>query len=514
MRPSGRARFTALSVTLLAGGLLTAAPAEALSGGTAVPLGTHPFVARITTATKACSGALVDPSWVLTSATCLTPTDSGAPGEATTVTVGDVDLGTGAGRSTKVTKVVRRTDRDVVLAELETAATGVPQIALGAAPQAGDTLQVAGFGRTATEWVPARPRVAPFTVSAVDGATVSVSSADGVDACKGDAGGPAFRVVDGRAELVALSSSSWQHGCLDVTETRHGGTETRVDDLAGWIRKQTVPTAVTCPAGAAIWTARADGSLWRYVHQSPADGAVSWTQSSGAVGSGWTGRMLAGKGGAVWDIHRNNGSADPYRDGTLRRWVWTGTTWTGGAEVGSGWQRFLTAEYRNRVAVDQQGRIFMIDDQGVLRVYAWSDTTNWWVNGGGDTLDTGWARFDSITAAGDGVLYARKPTGELFRFQYDFAAARWVQKDKPVGVGWQMFSEIFSPGGDILYGRGSTGTSPFDGSAGPVLRWYRHHDNTDTWAPSGPDRMGVTIGSGWNTEIHVSAAPDSCKLSG
>jgi hypothetical protein len=507
-------RFTALSVTLLAGGLLTAAPAEALSGP-AVPAGTHPFLARIATPAKACSGALIDPSWIVTSATCLTATDSGAPSEAATVTVGDVDLSTGAGFTAKVTKVVRRTDRDVVLAKLEKPATGVPPIALGSAPQAGETLQVAGFGRTATEWVPARPRVAPFTVSAVDGVTVPVSSADGADTCKGDAGGPAFRVSGGTAQLVAVSSASWQHGCLDVTETRSGGTETRVDDLGDWIRKQIVPTPVSCPAGAAIWTARTDGSLWRYVHLGPADGAVSWSQPSSPIGSGWTGRVLAGKGGVIWDIHRDNGSGDPYANGTLKRWVYsTSTGWSGGGQVGSGWARYLTPEYANRVTVDEKNRIFMIDDEGRLRVYVWSDTTNWWVDGGGDTLDTGWARFDSITAAGDGVLYARKPGGELFRFKYDFTASAWAQKDKAVGVGWQMFSEIFSPGGDILYGRGSTGTSPFNGQPGPVLRWYRYSDNTDTWAPSGPDHRGVTIGSGWNTEIHVTSAPDSCRLSG
>ncbi|WP_290061035.1 tachylectin-related carbohydrate-binding protein [Amycolatopsis solani] len=507
-----RTTFAALSAVAVAGGLLTAAPAEALSDGTAVPVGTHPFIARITTPLKACSGALIDPSWIVTSASCLSPADSGAPTEAASVTVGDVDLSTGAGHTTKVTKVVRRTDRDVVLAKLETAATGVRQITLGTAPQTGETLQVAGFGRTATEWVPARPRVAPFTVADVTGATVSVSSADGVDTCKGDAGGPAFRVSGGTAQLVALSSGSWQHGCLDVPGTRSGGTETRVDDLGEWIRAQTVPTPVSCPAGAAIWSARTDGSLWRYVHLDPVGGAVSWSQPSSPIGSGWTGRTLAGKGGVVWDFHRKNGSGDPYPSGTLKRWVYsTSTGWSGGDEVGSGWTRYLSAEYANRITVDEKNRIFMIDDQGRLRVYAWSDTTNWWVDGGGTTLDTGWSRFDSITAAGDGVLYARKPTGELFRFEYEFTASTWTQRDKPVGVGWQMFSEIFSPGADILYGRGSTGTSPFDGKTGPVLRWYRYTDNTDTWAPSGPDHRGVTIGSGWNTEIHVTAAPDSCR---
>ncbi|QKV79121.1 tachylectin-related carbohydrate-binding protein [Amycolatopsis sp. Hca4] len=516
MHTRARTRFAALSATLLACGLLTAAPAEAISGGTVVPVGTHPFLARIATPTKSCSGALIDPSWVLTSATCLTATGTGAPSEAATVLVGDVDLGTGAGFGAKLTKVVRRTDRDVVLAKLEKPATGIAPVALSTtAPQAGDTLQVAGFGRTATEWVPARPRVAPFTVSAVTGSTVSVSAADGTDACKGDAGGPAFRLSGGTAQLVALSSASWQHGCLDVTETRSGGTEARVDDLGDWIRKQIVPTPVSCPAGAPIWAARTDGGLWRYVHLGPADGAVSWSQPGSAIGSGWTGRVLAGKGGVIWDIHRNNSASDPYPNGSLKRWVYsTSSGWSGGGQVGSGWTRYLTAEYANRITVDEKNRIFMIDDQGQLKFYLWDDATGWWVDGAGAVLDTGWSRFDSITAAGDGVLYARKPGGELFRFKYDFAASAWTQRDKPVGVGWQMFSEIFSPGGDILYGRGSTGTSPFNGQTGPVLRWYRYSDNTDTWAPSGPDRMGVTIGSGWNTEIHVTAAPDSCKLTG
>ncbi|MFJ1763952.1 tachylectin-related carbohydrate-binding protein [Amycolatopsis sp. NPDC088138] len=510
-----RGRITALSVTLLAGGLLTAAPVEALSGGTAVPAGTHPFLARITTPTKACSGALIDPSWILTSAACLTPGPLGAPAEAATVSVGDVDVSTGAGHTTKVTKVVRRADRDVVVAKLEVAAAGVAPAAVATtAPQAGETLQVAGFGRTTTEWVPARPRVAPFTVSGGTGAAVTLTAPGGVDTCKGDAGGPALRGSGAAAQIVALNSGSWQHGCLDVTETRQGSVETRVDDLGDWIRGTIVPTPVSCPSGAAVWTVHPDGSLWRYVHASVADGGLNWSTPNASIGSGWTGRTLAGKGGVVWDLHRNNGSADQYADGALKRWVWTGSHWTGGGQVGSGWQRYLTGEYKNRVTIDEQGRIFMVDDQGRLKVYVWDDTAGSWVNGGGDVLDTGWARFDSVTAAGDGVLYARKPGGELLRFKYDFATSAWTQKDKPVGVGWHMFSEIFSPGGDILYGRGSQGHSPWSGAAGPVLRWYRYSDNTDSWAPSGPDHMGVTVGSGWDTEIHVTAAPDSCKLSG
>ncbi|WP_406628855.1 tachylectin-related carbohydrate-binding protein [Amycolatopsis sp. WGS_07] len=494
----------------------TAAPASAVSGGTAVPLGSHPYLARISTATKACSGVLIDPSWILTSATCLTPDDLGKPTEPATVLVGDVDLGTGAGKSAKVAKVVRRADRDVVLAKLDAPATGVAVATVGStAPQAGETLQLAGFGRTATEWVPARPRIAPFAVVSSTGTTIAAKSADGVDTCLGDAGGPALRTVGQSVEVVALHSASWQHGCLAVTETRQGSTETRVDDLGGWIRQSIVPTPVSCPGGAIVWSARADGTLWRYTHHDPAGGKPDWTVPPKDIGQGWNGRTIAGKGGAVWDIHRNHGAGDPFGTGVLKRWVYSPTTgWSGNLEVGSGWERYLTPEYGNRVTADEQGRIFMIDDQARLKVYVWNDATNDWVNGGGDVVDTGWGAFDSITAAGDGVLYARKPNGDLFRFKYDFAAAKWTQRNKPVGVGWNMFSEIFSPGGDILYGRGGYGKSPWDDTIGPVLRWYRYSDNTDTWGPAAPDGGGLSVGTGWNTEIHVTAAPDSCKLAG
>lgn len=510
-RPGAASAVAALLVTTA---VCTAAPASAISGGTAVPLGSHPYLARVSTATKACSGVLVDPSWILTSATCLTPDDLGKPTEPATIAVGDVDVSTGAGKSAKVAKVVRRADRDVVLAKLDVPATGVALATVsGTAPQPGETLQLAGFGRTATEWVPARPRIAPLAVVSSTGSTVVTKSADGADTCLGDAGGPALRIAGQKAEVVALHSASWQHGCLNVTETRQGSYETRVDDLGDWIRQHVVPTPVSCPGGAVVWGARADATLWRYTHHDPVGGTLNWTVPSTDVGQGWDGRTIAGKAGTIWDIHRNHGAGDPFGTGILKRWTYSPATgWSGNKEVGNGWERYLTPEYRNRITVDEQGRIFMIDDQARLKVYVWNDATNTWVNGSGDVVDTGWGGFDSITAAGDGVLYARKPNGDLFRFKYDFATAKWTQRTKPSGVGWQMFSEIFSPGADILYGRGSYGKDPWSGQPAPVLRWYRFSDNTDTWAPSGPDGAGVTVGSGWNTEIHVTAAPDSCKL--
>ncbi|MDT7784666.1 MAG: hypothetical protein QOF58_3085, partial [Pseudonocardiales bacterium] len=100
-----------------------------------------------------------------------------------------------------------------------------------------EDVKVAGFGRTATEWVPDRPRVATFRHA---GQTDTTHTLEGdQDTCLGDAGGPAFREhSDGYTGLVGISSTSWQHGCLGVTETRSGSTEIRTDDIVGWIRQQ------------------------------------------------------------------------------------------------------------------------------------------------------------------------------------------------------------------------------------------------------------------------------------
>ncbi|MFB9929270.1 tachylectin-related carbohydrate-binding protein [Amycolatopsis halotolerans] len=506
-------RLATLSFALLTGGTLAAVPANAVSGGTTVPLGTASYLARVSTPAKACSAALIDPSWVITSKGCLTADANGTPTENATVSVGAVDVSTGAGTTAKIVRVVSRTDRDVAVAKLDKPATGITPVPVSTtAPKNGETLQLAGFGRTATEWVPARPSTAAFAVSSVNPTEAAMTSANGADTCLGDSGGPALRTVGDKVEVVAVNSRSWQHGCLAVTETRQGSTEARVDDLADWIRQNTVPTPVSCPNGASIWSVRTDGGLYHYVHNTPVDGRAGWQVPSSGVGSAWFGRTLAGTNNTVWDIHRSNGTSDPIPNGALAHWVWTANGWSDGSVIGSGWQPYLAAEGSNRVTVDTTGRIIVIDPQGQLRFYRWDNTARSWENPNGETIDTGWGRFDSITGAGDGVFYARTPAGALYRFQYDYASHTWLQRDKSAGTGWQGFSELFSPGADIIYGRGSYGHSPFDGSVGPVLRWYRYSPNTDSWGPSASDGGGIPVGTGWNTEIHVTAAPDSCRF--
>ncbi|MFJ8694236.1 trypsin-like serine protease [Streptomyces roseolilacinus] len=241
------ATCAALGATLLAPG-----SAQAVAGQP-VPLGTYAFTARLVVGdqpeARACSGVLVDPRWVLTAKSCFAadPAQSidvptGAPARRTTVTVGKTDLTAAGGHTTAVVELVPRPDRDLVMARLERPATGVTPVALSAnAPAAGEELTVAGFGRTRTTWVPDRLHSAVFTVGGTSATEFEVAPRTPADAslCQGDAGGPALRTENGAPALVAVTSRSWQGGCLGSAATRTGAFESRTDGLASWVKATT-----------------------------------------------------------------------------------------------------------------------------------------------------------------------------------------------------------------------------------------------------------------------------------
>ncbi|MGW4649933.1 trypsin-like serine protease [Kitasatospora sp. NPDC004289] len=229
---------------------------------------------------RSCSGALVDPYWVISAASCFaegaTPVVAGAPKARTTVTVGRTDLDTTTGVVTEATELVPRTDRDLVLVRLARPATGVTPVALTAsAPSAGQQVTVAGFGRTRTEWAPRKLHGAVFTVGDPDAGGFPVAAPSPADAtlCKGDAGAPAVRANGGRFELLGITSRSWQGGCLGTpsAETRTGAYQARVDGLAQWVRDTTASVL-----GDADADGRADVAM-TYFH---ADGAVGFFTST------------------------------------------------------------------------------------------------------------------------------------------------------------------------------------------------------------------------------------------
>ncbi|MDG4811245.1 trypsin-like serine protease [Micromonospora sp. WMMD1120] len=244
----------ALPLVLVAAGLTSSAvPAQAAVSVPAAD-GTYRFVAKLVIGQPgaeggtSCSGALVAPQWVVTAKTCfgLSGVALGPPPRPTTVTVGRASLSSSAGAVVAVDRLVPHPGRNVVLVRLANPVNDVTPIRLAATePRYGQVLRVAGFGRTATEWVPDRMHTAQFTVGGwadQTATTFDIKGRDPVNAsiCKGDAGGPAFRELDAGPELVGINGTSWQAGCIGETQTRQGAVEVRVDDLADWVRRSIV----------------------------------------------------------------------------------------------------------------------------------------------------------------------------------------------------------------------------------------------------------------------------------
>ncbi|GAA0492855.1 esterase [Paractinoplanes deccanensis] len=231
-----------LAATAVAIGLAGSAPALGVTGGSLTAEGTDTFIAHLAVgqrgAGQACTGALIDPQWVITAKACFGAAPAaGRPAVPTTVTLGRADLTGTTGQVRAAARLVPHPDRDVVLVKLDRP-TAIAPVALGTtAPAAGEVLRMSGYGRTATEWVPDHLHSAPFAVSAVGAGVLDVAGADAGQAglCKGDAGGPALRESNGVTTLVAIHHTSWQGGCAGSDETRREAVETRVDDLAGWI---------------------------------------------------------------------------------------------------------------------------------------------------------------------------------------------------------------------------------------------------------------------------------------
>ncbi|WP_405592334.1 FG-GAP-like repeat-containing protein [Streptomyces sp. NBC_01190] len=232
-----------VAVAVAVAGVLVGSPSQALEGPKATASYSYTAKIVIGDSERACTGTLVAPQWVLSAASCFTDSTgsvpSGPPETPTTVVIGRTDLTqTSVGATRTVVRVVPYPGRDLVMVKLATGVAGVKPVTLASTPLVtGESVQAAGFGRTKTTWVPDQLHTAPFTATRDSTPNVALTAAgDGV-VCQGDAGGPVLRGAVGAQELVAVTSRSWQGGCLGMpaTETRTAAIATRVDDLDAWI---------------------------------------------------------------------------------------------------------------------------------------------------------------------------------------------------------------------------------------------------------------------------------------
>ncbi|MET9633041.1 ricin-type beta-trefoil lectin domain protein [Lentzea sp. NPDC006480] len=260
--------------------------ASAVGGGTTVGNDVHRYVAKIQSPAGACTGSLVAPLWVVTAKNCVPHNADGTPTSAITLTVGRGDLTGTVGRVQQATRIVPRGDRDLALVKLSIPVLDLPVLPIATTvPATGATVQVIGYGRTEDRWVPDKASIAPFTVGALGSASFAITSPSGKDTCKGDAGGPSLA----GGQLAGITSTSWQHGCLTVTESRQGGTQVRVDDIASWIH-QTIDVepagTITGPADKCVETPNArllNGNPVQY-HSCNTTGMQNWVvKASGMI---------------------------------------------------------------------------------------------------------------------------------------------------------------------------------------------------------------------------------------
>ncbi|MBQ1047597.1 trypsin-like serine protease [Micromonospora sp. C51] len=473
-RPGAAVAAVAVTAGLLGGG-----PAHALAGAEPVPDGTYGFSAKVTVGdwlsgnVNSCSGALVDPGWVLTAKSCFTegaaPVTAGAPSHPTTVVVGRTDLTGNAGHLLTATSIIPHPERDLALVRLSQAATDVTPVALASAtPAAGETLTVTGYGRTATEWVPDRLHQASFAVEDVTATSVGlIGASPGAAICKGDAGGPVFRDDAGTPELVAVNSTSWQKGCLGETETRDGATATRVDDLGAWISEQT--------ADVQIFGVLPDGRL-TYAAIESASGDLRATRESTAA-LGFAPRAMA--------TLNENTILITSTGGTMHRVDITGLaplTFTV-TSLFTGWSTI------DRLTYDGYGSLYgIVSNTNLLRRYtvtahkpdaaAFTRFTD---------IGTGFG-LKAITSPGPGRLIGNISDGRLRSYKINGAGTEAWSASNLATTGWAGPTHLLSPGGGIYYARSAAGrldryrdVNPYDGSGSDIQSFTTDPVSTSGW---------------------------------
>ncbi|BFU45358.1 trypsin-like serine protease [Krasilnikovia sp. MM14-A1004] len=368
MRKRLRAWGSGLLVAGVSAVFLSGGTASAVSAAQDVPDGSLPFVAKVTVGDQfqSCTGTLVDTRWIMTAKSCFAdgaaPVSAGVPTRPATVVLGRADLTRTTGHRLSVVSLVPHPDRNIVLAELSAAVTDIAPVPLStSAPRDGESLRVAGYGRTGTEWIPDRMHSGVFTVGAVSAGGFAVDSAStGATLCKGDAGAPALRQSDAGFQLVGVANTSGQKGCLGEPDSRTttGATESRADDLADWVRgsiavrpqdlREPVTGEFTRDGRQDLVGTDAAGNLWLY----PGTATPNVWDHRRKIGTGWSGyREL--------EIGRIN--RDDYDDliaietSTNILWMYPGTA-SGGAfgarvQIGAGW----TTDFRD-VAIGKVNR--------------------------------------------------------------------------------------------------------------------------------------------------------------
>jgi hypothetical protein len=360
-------------------------------------------------------------------------------------------------------------ERGVVLAKLATPVTGIAPVPLaGTAPAAGDQLSAAGFGRTATEWVPDKLHVGAFTVSSVDANTMTITGATaGATICRGDAGGPTVRSTGAGLELAGLHYRSYQGGCITETETRRDAVEIRTDNLGDWIRHNV--------ADVAVYGATTDGHLtWSSIDSATGDRRTTITS---AATLGFTPKAMA-------TLNVNTVLVTSTADHLYRVDV-TATdpalTFATPVDLGRGWTH-------DRLAYDGDGSLFGIAAGTLIRytVTSAKPTAANIINR--TVIDSGFTLNTLATTGPDWILGVRSD-GILVSYKIQ-GAGKWSGHNLATS-GWTGYKQVVSPGAGLYYAQTAAGgmlwfkdAAPFDGVGTDIQAHASDPVDTSGWNQS------------------------------
>jgi hypothetical protein len=325
-------------------------------------------------------------------------------------------------------------------------------------------------------------RSAQFDISSIDPYSTSVDASTfafagdlGVTIAGGDSGGPAY-VLEWDDALSPRRELEWQligvHSrCYDVSCVDGEKCGDSAPNPWQWV------TAIETCADAAIKPIRQ--SILDTIRELPAppnSGSFDTTPLREA---------------AMFYAIQANGELVWYRSdvrGDQRSWLGPNT-------VGYGWDSFVDvigAGGDRFYARTTSGDLLWYEHKGFN-----TGTFDW---NGAIKVGWGWQGFSRIVGGGNGTIYAITPEGELYwyrhyGFQHGGTESRDWAAPTRVGTGWHSFKTVFSAGNGILYAIKPNGQ----------LLWYRHEGHADgspTW--EGP----VVVGTGWNELLQVFAAQD------
>ncbi|MFJ3701087.1 MULTISPECIES: tachylectin-related carbohydrate-binding protein [Streptomyces] len=250
--------------------------------------------------------------------------------------------------------------------------------------------------------------------------------------------------------------------------------------------------AAACTTTGPTYAVDSAGKLLRADMPTPLTGGTLPT--AGSIDTGWNvyGRMLAGQSARFYGIksdglylsHRSSGTWDIHHKKISDNFGW-----------------LAKAEDRNQVTIDRDDRIWVLDNEGVLRTFSYDSAGEAWSADSGKILDQGWERYNLIVAADKGVVYGRSATdGRLYRSRYDFASQRWLERHVVESLAdWNVYTKgITSVGGDTLMGVTAAGAA----------HYYRFDENIRDF----PVYKKTVGASGWAAYTSVAGAPDACRI--